>query len=219
MLLDKTFTKIMGMVNTGGGDSTKERFYIRHVTCALVGAMIAKRLDILRFDIHSLAKWSNNHLKRLRNASLDLQKTASDRVSYMMADLIGGFIITKEFENIGGRHGKTEQPLVPVRGKVTGRIALGTKEERGRVFVTARAADVWCKEHGINAMQFRRELVLNGFIRELEAERVYLGKGVPTQPIGPQRCLELEFSKMQGIVSDVVPTPIVSVAREEAVAG
>lgn len=200
--LDSVYEKLVAKVGSTGGNSTKERFYIRHVACAMVGLAIIIKLGYVTFDDKKLLLWALKHVRRMRNKARELASTSGERLSSLMSDFTGTLIITKEYDSLDVRTGPTEEPIYYLRGAVQGRVVLGSKKERGRVFLSVRAINDWCKKQSISPLDFRRELADEGYIQEGGSKPMLLAKGVPTQPLGQQQCIELDFSKMQGMVSE-----------------
>jgi hypothetical protein len=203
-LLDKTFNKLLKIVGDNGGNSSKERFYIRHLTCALVGLQIATKLGYVSFDLKNLTKWAINHVTKLREKSNSMTSGAADTLAAMMASFTGSLIVTKQYEKLDGRANVVEESMYPIRGDVVGRLVLGSKLEKGRLILAARAVDDWCTKNGVNSQEFRRECLGEGLIAgNGVAKGMYLARGVPSKSLGLQRCIELNFDKMQGYITEV----------------
>jgi hypothetical protein len=208
-LLDNTYIKVCTFIGESNGDVTKERFYARHVTCTIVGLIIAKNLGYIRFNIPHLIKWSIKHVRKLRKHAESVRYSAVDKLANMLADFQGFILVTKEYENLHTSKNKTELPMQPLRGSVKARLVLGTAVERGRIIVTSIAVDKWCKENGVDPSAFREQLIEAGYIRQKDPVKfMYIARGVPTVPTAQQRCIELEYALVQGIVSDIGVTPL-----------
>lgn len=202
-LLNDTYVRVCKDIGDNEGDETKERFYARHVACSIVGLIIAKKLGFLRFNTANLYKWAINHIKKLRQHAAETRYTSVDKLASLLSDFHGYMIVTKEYDELNTRANKTEMPIVPIRDKIKARLVLGSAKERGRLILSASAVDAWCKEHGVDSLDFRNNLEAAGYIRAADKSKpMYLGKGVPTVPTTLQRCIELEYSLVQGIVGE-----------------
>jgi hypothetical protein len=196
-----------------GGQSSKERFYAYHVACTLVGGLIAQKLGYHRFNMGDLRRWAMAHILRMRGEAAKYNLTTEDQFSAMLADLHGTIIVTKMFDALNTRSGKVEIPLLQVRSPISGRLVLGSELERGKLFLTCRAVDDWCRTHSINPGQFRTKLETAGLLRKASDadgrydRRVILSRGVPSIPTGQTRCLEFEFAACQGYMDEYVPIP------------
>lgn len=220
-MLNKWYLKIKTKIGEAGGNAAKERFYARHIACAIVGGWIAFKLGFIRFDLVVIVKWAVAHVDRLRGYTQELRTTTEERLARMMSDFLGAMIVTNNYEMLDARSGKTEIPIISLRRDACVRVVIGgnaTMPERGRVFVAVAAMDDWCKKNGMNGLEFRKALMNEGYLRLTEkAKPIYLARGVPSMPIGQQRCVELEYAKMQGIVSDVTVSYI-PVTNEHSIA-
>jgi len=203
-------TLYMKIIGALGEKSSKERFYAYHVTCTLVGGLIAQQLGAHRFDMGRLRRWAMNHILYLRGEAAKYNLTTEDQFSAMLADLHGTIIVTKHFDTLSTKANKVELPLMQVRSPISGRLVLGGEAERGKLFIATRAIDQWCREHGVSPGQFRTTLESAGLIRKVSAadgrhdRKVVLSKGVPSIPTGQTRCLEFEFAACQGYMDEFV---------------
>jgi hypothetical protein len=202
--LENMYVRIKKAIGETGGNAAKERFYARHVACTMIGAKIAYRLGYIKFDLKNLMSWSLKHVRKMRKNAAECRSTTSDRLSMMMSDFTGFMLITREYDYLDARHGgRVEEPMITLRGPAKVRVVLGSKQERGKILVTVSAIDRWCLENNMNATEFKRAMVAEGYVRNAAAKPIYLAKGVPTHPVGKQRCLELEYSLLQGLVGDI----------------
>ena len=193
-----------------GGNASKERFYAYHLTCTLVAAWIAKKLGMIRFDLAEVKKFGFQHIERMRATSGEYGASVEDRLSHMLADLHGTILVTKNYDALDTKFGKTEMPLIPLRGGVTARLVIGDDKERGKLYLSVSAIDEWCAKKSIAAVHFRRQLANAGLLRAGGDQgkgydrKVSLSKGVPSVPTGRCRCVEVEYAQAQGYVEEHV---------------
>jgi len=205
-----------------GGNASKERFYAYHMACTLVGGWIGRKLGYISFDLNALKHWAHQHILKMRGSSSEFNMSTGDKFSALLSDQHGHILITREFDTLASRiNGKTELPLWPMRGRVTTRLVLGSETERPKMFITVRAIDEWCKEQGINALQFRREMMAARIIRSYAEKgridkEMYLSRGVPSVPTGKSRCLEIDYAIAQGYIDEFIPsvTNVVPIVRQ-----
>lgn len=201
--LDSTLDRVLRAITKAGGSTNKERFYARHVACNIVALGIMITLGYVTFDIKNLISWAINHINKLRKSSKEANYSAEDKLSAMMADFMGFMLVTREYDSLDIRTGIVEEPIFPLRGTAKARIVLGSKRERGKVIIAGRALDTWCRDNNVGSQELRRELFAEGFVRTGDARPMLLAKGIPQFPMGSQRCIELDYSKMHGIVSEL----------------
>jgi hypothetical protein len=210
-LLDTTFNKLVVVVGNDGGNSSKERFYIRHVACAMVGLQIATKLGYLSFNVKNLMRWAVQHIRKLRNKTEAMNGTAIDKLSTMMSFFSGAMIVTKQYEKLDGRAGVVEEPMLAVFNTIVGRLVLGSKNEAGRIIISANAVKEWCTKNNVDPQEFKRELLAKGYLKNNGiAKNMYIAKGVPSKALGVQKCLELSFDKMQGYVTELAQAADIS---------
>jgi hypothetical protein len=193
-----------------GGRVAKERFYAYHVACSLVGGAIARKLGYVKFSINDLKTWAFKHIDHMRFSAAECRYSTQDQLAAMLADMHGTIIVTKNFDTLTGKGGKTELPMTPVRNPISGRIVLGSPEERAKCYITVRAIDEWCKKNNVGTNAFRRQLQGDKLLRPpADASRtdqlVSVGRGVPHIAMGRTRCLEFDMQHVQGYIEDFVP--------------
>lgn len=211
-ITEKLLSVATSIKNELGGEAAKERFYANHIACTLIGGWIAQKLGYHDFDLKALKRWAVNHVMKLRSASENYAYTVEDRLSQFLSTLHGNILVTRNYDLLDSRQGKTEVPMITLRGDIQARLALGSDKERGKLYVSVHALDEWCKKQGISPVMFRRQMLGNGLIRALPNQsknldaRIYLSKGVPTYPTGQCRCLEIDFDVAQGYIKEHVHT-------------
>jgi len=198
-----------GFAKLVDGDATKERFYYHLITCVLVGGYYAKQLGYIHFSLNNLRDWCIAHVNRLRGAVQEARQTPEDRFYRILADLQGSLLVTKNFSNIDGRTQSAQVHLgQQIRGPISGRFVLGDEKERPKLYVTVRALQQWCADHGEHFPALRRDFLADNLIRlghpecnkKTGAVRITLAKGVAGVPgVGNPWCVELDANKAIGM--------------------
>lgn len=215
--LETQFTKLSAAVNARGGNASKERFFIYHLTCAMTGALVAQRMGLIKFDLKVLRDWALNHIDRMREAAKSYNQNVQESLSAFLADLHGHVLVTNAYHSLDARVGKTELPIIHLRGAVKARLVLGTATEAGRLLISHTAISEWCKTKGISPLKFRRDLMAGNFVKLVDGDatqRVYLCKGVPTVPGGLTRALEFDQAVAQGFIETHVTAANVVALRD-----
>lgn len=192
------------------GDATKERYYYHLITCVLAAGYYAKKLGFINFDLTALKHWCIGHVAKLRGAVEETRCTPQDHYARLMTDLTGQLLVTRNFDSLDGRTGKTESHKGPnLRGPVAGRYVIGDDKERSKLYVTVAAVQAWCFEHGVayNALRrdFIREKIIRfgttGVNRETGAVKVAIGRGVDGyNHLRNPWCVELNVSMAERIL-------------------
>ena len=208
-----------------GGDATKERFYYHLITCVLVAGYYAKKMGLVSFDLARLRDWCIEHVRRLRLIVNEFQNTPEDNFANMMSDLVGKIVVTRNFAKLDGRSGYTETHIGRnLRNPICGRFVIGDEKERPQLYLTIRAVQQWCFEHGIQYTTLRREFIereiirfgAKGVNRDTGAARISIGRGVDDLPnLGKPWCLELDAERAAGIVTHALPADILPIQRKK----
>jgi hypothetical protein len=201
--LENQFAKLSNAVNQRGGNASKERFFIYHMTCAMTGALVAQRMGLIKFDLKALRDWALNHIDRMRESAKSYNHNVQETLAAFLADLHGNVLVTNAYHGLDARGGKTELPIIHIRGAVKARLVLGTSTEAGQLLVSHAALNEWCKTQGISPLKFRRDLMAGGFVKRHATEddsKVYLCRGVPTVTGGRTRALEFDLAVAQGYI-------------------
>lgn len=196
-----------------GNAGQKERFYVYHMACTIVGGVIAKKLGYINFDMKALKEWAIKHILSMRDMAEQSRATPRDLLSEMLADFHGHFLVTRRFETLNSSSGILEAPMFQVKTPVVGRIVLGDgKLEFPRIFITSSSIGKWCKDNGHSPFVIRRamedgNLLVGGAYREGGKRRrdkeVSIGRGISGVSLGCPRCVELSYAAAQGYIEDI----------------
>ena len=139
-----------------------------------------------------MKKWSEDHVKTLRESRKETNADISEHLAAFIGTLQGRLIVTKR---IGHGSSRKEDPAVMLRGPAAGRVC--TEDERA--FISHSAMADWCSEAGVAPKAMRSELDRAGYLVPQAdgspSVRMHLGKG-STVPSGQTRCYELKYNKL-----------------------
>ena len=201
--------------------SVKERYYFNLLACSLTGGLIAQKLGFVKFDMKALRKWAVDHVANMREQVVATFNGSDDLFSRMLTDLRPQTLYTKHYDKLDGRRG-TWELLAP--NEIPATIVARVATEDKRIYISAHAIDAWCKKNGVNAVEMKRGLHADGFVRHLgkaDAKRgpspgatvpIYLGKGVKNVAIGLTRCLEFNFDR--AVCNTDLPEPATVIHME-----
>jgi len=165
--------------------------------CVLVAERITKDLGLHRFDTKALRRWTVARLGDLKSVAKDSVRDLSSAFGDMMADLQGGFIVTRTLRDYCRKDfAITEQSLLPVRSAVTGRRI----QDSGDEYIRVASAKKWCKEHDISYNEMKATIASKGWLKETKYFR--LGTGTD-QDIAPAQCLRINLKGTAGHLSIV----------------
>lgn len=181
--------------NPKSNEDNKERFYRDTIVTALVAGKIAQKLGLISFDVANMKKWAIDHVTRMRESRKESNTDISEHIAHFISTLPGRLIITKHF---GDARAKTkEMPMELLRAPAVGRVAT----EDQKVYITSKAVNDWCKDHGVTPTALREELDKDGYLiytsEGKPTHKIYIGSGT-TVPSGQSRCYEFQYSKLFG---------------------
>jgi len=207
LVIDKLHSTAMAIVNKLGGNAAKERFFAYHVACTLVGLWVAKKIGALAFDIPAVRDWAFAHILKMRGVANHYGANTQDMFAKMLSELHGRILVTKFFDLLDARRGKTEMPMLPLKGPIAARLVLGEDgKERGKFYLSISALDEWCAQNDTTPSAFKRQLVKADLLLPCKDggfdSRQRLSKGVVSLPMAHCRCVEISYSAAQGIIDD-----------------
>lgn len=189
----RQMTAARSKFNPKSEDDNKERFYRDTIVTAIVAGKIAQKLGLISFDIAAMKKWALDHVVKMRESRRESNTDISEHLAQFISTLPGRLIITKHFGD--SRAKVKENPMEQLRGPAIGRVCTEDK----KVYITVKAINDWCKEHGVTPTAMREELDRAGYLMYAAdgtpSHKVYLGSG-STVPSGQSRCYEMKYHKL-----------------------
>lgn len=206
-------TKVQVALDTRLGLSKKDRYWSYAIAGGITGAMIAKELGLINFNITNILRWLEGRVLDIRKEAESIVSTPSQLFSSMLTSLSPGFIVT-DIE------GDRRQKLVPTmirepRAPYSGRVVVNN----GRLYVPQPMVHKWCAENQVNMKGMVRDMVGLGWIMNSgEAAPRCLAKGTHIT-MGQFRCYEIDTSKMEAS-TEVAPdfANVVSIFKGEVAA-
>lgn len=194
----RQMTAARAKFNPKSEEDNKERFYRDTIVTAVVAAKIAQKLGLLSFDVAPMKQWALDQVVKMRESRKESNTDIGEHIAQLIATLPGRLIITKHF---GDARNKTKEfPMENLRAPAVGRVATEDK----KVYITVKAVNDWCKEHGVAPASMKDELDKGGYLVIASdgspSHRIYLGSG-STVPSGQARCYELNYDKLFSVNS------------------
>ena len=191
----RQITAARGKFNPQSNEDNKERFYRDTIVTALVAGKIAEKLGLILFNTKSMKKWAIAQVERMRESRKEINTDIGEHIAQFISTLPGRLIITKHFND--ARAKTKETPMEMLRAPAVGRVCIDDK----KVYVTAKAVNDWCKDHGVAPTTMKEELDKGGYliyaVDGSPSSKCYIGSG-STVPSGQARCYEFKYSKLFG---------------------
>jgi energy-coupling factor transporter ATP-binding protein EcfA2 len=153
--------QVQQRIDTAVDMSNRERFWSAVVACNIAGALIAKDLGIIDFDIHRVYKWIVEELKVMRHEIKAPNVGVTDAISEFINEHRGSVLVIND--EVDGRTGMEQLPIhEPRMDKLYIRIEPDTKE----MYINAKQFRKYCSEN---------QITLKDVLNALQADKAYLG--------------------------------------------
>jgi len=154
--------QVQQKIDKAVGFTSRERFWSGAVACNIAGALLAKDLGIIDFDVKRVYDWIVKELKTMRN---EIKAPAQNQTSvigeFMNEHRRSTLVINGE---VDGRTGLENIPLLePLYGDLLIRIEPDTKT----LFINAKHLRAYCS---------KQQITLKETLKGLEADNIYKGQ-------------------------------------------
>lgn len=175
------------------GFGSPHRFWSTAGTVTLVAAMIAKKLELLPYNIPALFDWTVKLMEENMRSATEAETSIDGHLTNFIAENIGSFLIIKSTVDLRRKEGEPDldmqiPPEQQPRQKLIGRYEPDTKQMS---FLTKPFA-VWCADQHLNSQTLLKELQKNyGATRR----KVRLAKGTSIK-MPPANCVVVDCARM-----------------------
>jgi len=153
--------QIQQRIDTDVGFTSRERFWSGVVACNIAGALIAKDLGIIDFNVKRVYDWILAELKVMRNEVKPPSQEQSSVIGEFMNEHRAATLVING--NTDSRSGMEQLPIVePKFNDLYIRIEPDTK----RLFINAKQLRAYCT---------KQQITLKEILKGLTADGVYLG--------------------------------------------
>lgn len=182
------------------GNDTRFRLYRMHLEATLTGAVLARKLGLIGFDLARLFEWAMAHTEKLCTFAEEAEEDQnSTPVEKMISDLMPRTIITRDYRDTRSKEGP-EQPLrIPNESPAAryvhgcpGMSAAGKWAEK-KLIVTTSAIRTWAAENHTTKAQLIKAAMEGGYCKHGNAERFVITRGTPL-PGGQSSCYVFDLS-------------------------
>lgn len=167
-------TKIQNHIAKKAKMKESERFWLSGAAASITGALIAKQLGLLHFDVNSLMDWCVERIVESRNEVAGTIRSDADTFSKMIADLNGGVIVTDKLGDHNTPAFTERRPNGPVYGRLV--------QQESTLWISASAVMDWCKNNNADLKELIRVAIESGQIVGKGRFDLGVGAGVPTTP-------------------------------------
>lgn len=187
--------KVRKLITQRSKMTQEERFWLAGMTATLTGLMIAKRLDLVRFNLTALMDWAIKQVRSMRELVGETETDVIDQFGVMLNELSTGFLVTDKEGD--ARTNETRAIVLHApRGELVGRVVSSTRT----LYLPVSVVRKWCSDNQADYREMAAELVLRQWAT-MEPKPVSLGKGTNDFATTPSRCYKIDLSQATGEVA------------------
>jgi hypothetical protein len=153
--------QVQQKIDEAVGMNNRERFWSAVAACNIAGALIAKDLGLIDFDVKRVYDWIISELKVMRHEIKAPKTTTVEAISEFINEHRGSVLVIND--EVDGRTGMEQLPIVEPRlDKLYIRIEPDTKE----MYINAKQFRKYCTDN---------QITLKDVLHALDADKAYLG--------------------------------------------
>lgn len=197
--------KTRRLITERGRVTQEERFWLAGMTTTLTGLMIAKKLELVRFDLGALLDWALKQVRSMRELVGETETDVLDQFGVMLNELSTGFLVTDKEGDARALETRAHVLHAP-RGDLVGRVVSSTKT----LYLPVSVVRKWCSENQADYREMAAELI-NRQWATVEAKPVSLGKGTNDYATAPSRCYRIDLASASGEIA--VPAQVTAIRQ------
>ena len=197
--------KTRKLITTKGHMTQEERFWLAGMTAIVTGLMIAKKLELVRFNLNNLLDWALKQVRAMRDLVGETETDVIDQFGVMLNEMSNGFLVTDKEGDARAIDTRANVLHAP-RGELIGRVIATTKT----LYLPVSAVRKWCSENQADYREMAGELITRQWAT-MEAKPVSLGKGTNDYATAPSRCYKIDLAAAGG---EIAVPPQVTALRQ-----
>jgi len=172
---------VQAKVNSDLNLTQRERFWSAVIACNITGALIAKRLGLIDYEIGKVYKWICKHVKEAQEtAKVPLDDSSSIIGDFLNRHIRNVLVINGEVDL------RTKLPSVPLQ-EPYGELLVRYEPDFKKMYIAARPFKAYCAKYQIDYKNLLKELKVKGIYEGAAAKRMAsgtkLGGSIPTHAI------------------------------------
>lgn len=156
--------------------SSENRIWSAQCACVISGLIIAKKLQLVDFDIEAMFKWLVQLLAQAKKSVHEMDTSATDIISQYYAENFQNVLRIKSTDD--ARKGTTDTGLdifVVPDAVPRGQWTMRHEYDIGRLFIMTKPLKTWCTKQQIN-YQWLLDAVKRGSLKGAR-EKIRMGRG------------------------------------------
>jgi hypothetical protein len=154
--------QVQQKIDKAVGFTSRERFWSGTVACNIAGALIAKDLGIIDFDVKRVYDWIVKELKHMRQ---DIKAPTQSQTS-----VIGEFMNEHRASTLvinGGADARTGMDQIPIVEPKYNELLIRIEPDTKKLFINAKHLRAYCS---------KQQITLKDTLRGLETDGIYKGQ-------------------------------------------
>jgi hypothetical protein len=176
----ETIHAVQQRVNKDLNLTQRERFWSAVIACNIAGALVARRIGLIDYDVGRVYKWICKHVKEAQETA----KVPLDDSSSVIGDYINRHIRNVLVIN-SGSDARTALPSAPIQDPY-GELLIRYEPDAKKMYIAARPFKAYCAKYQIDYKNLLKELKVKGILEGASAKRMASGTklaNVPTHAI------------------------------------
>jgi hypothetical protein len=178
-------------VDRKAGLSSENRFWSVYVTLTLAGAVIAKELDLIRFDIPELTNWAIQMLLENKAKAQDMAVSIEQTLNEYVNEHIDNILRIKSTSDLRKQDGTTMESIILPEAVPRNKLVARYETDIKKLYLVPKPLRLWCGEQQINYGAF-----INDLTEKLGAKRMKMRLSKGTQlNMPPTDVIVVQFSE------------------------
>lgn len=173
---------VQAKLNSDLSLTQRERFWSAVIACNITGALIAKRLGLIDYDIKRVYSWVCKHIKEAQEAakSVPLDNSSGNIGDFLNRHIRNILVINGEVDT------RTKLPPAPIQ-EPFGELLVRFEPDTKKMFIAVRPFKEYCSKYQVDYKNLLRDLKAKGVYEGSAAKRMAagtkLGSSIPTHAI------------------------------------
>lgn len=170
------------------GCGQEDRYWVAAATAVLTGLLIAKKLELISFDVAALMRWAVEQAKGMKVVSAESASDPAEQFGLMLQDLSSGILVTDRMGDARYADYRAQILSAP-RGELKGRLIV----DEGMLYLPASVVRAWCSENQADYKQMVDTITWRLW-GKAEPLPFALGRGTSEYPSAPVRVIRIDMA-------------------------
>ena len=178
-------------IDKKAGLSSENRFWSVHATLTLAGAIIAKQLGLIRFDIPALTDWTVSMLLENKAKAHDMAVSIEQTLNEYVNEHIDNILRIKSTSDLRKIDGTAMESIILPEAVPRNKLVARYETDIKKLYLVPKPLRLWCGEQQINYGAF-----INDLVEKLGAKRMKMRLSKGTQlNMPPTDVIAVQFSE------------------------